>query len=298
LLFASTMAGGLMLVASAKLQNDRRFAISLGLTAMTPNLLLLLGAATTLLIDWQTADLAFDVWTIGLGAAAAIAWALALRARRRAENTRVPWSEALVLAGVAAAGMLFIQLERLVIPHVLSVADLALFGVLAAIAGSLFRVLQMGVGFSLLPRLRSAATVLERRALVAKELRFAIAVAAFGAALVFLLTPPIERWFLEGKYQLSTGLLAAALFSGVGKIAHAFARATATALATPRELALVNAAGWLSAVLALGAAVAAAPWGLIGVVYGIGFGWFAWAGLSFVLVIHHLRLPAGVPAET
>jgi hypothetical protein len=44
--------------------------------------------------------------------------------------------------------------------------------------------------------------------------------------------------------------------------------------------------------------VAAAPWGLTGVVYGIGCGWFAWAGLSFALVIHHLRLPAGVPAET
>lgn len=298
LLFASTMGGGLMLVASAKFQNERRFAISLGLNAMTPNLLLLLGAATTLAVDWQTADLAFDVWTIGLGAAAVIGWALALRERRNAKAGKVPWSEALVLAGVAAAGMLFIQLERLVIPHVLSTADLALFGVLAAIAGSLFRVLQMGVGFSLLPRLRGAATVVERRALLAKELRFAIAVAAFGAALVFLLTPPIERWFLEGKYHLSTSLLAAALFSGIGKIAHAFARATATALATPRELALVNAAGWLSAAIALGAAVAAAPWGLTGVVYGIGFGWFAWAGLSFVLVIHHLRLPAGVPAET
>jgi hypothetical protein len=88
------------------------------------------------------------------------------------------------------------------------------------------------------------------------------------------------------------------LFSGVGKIAHAFARATATALATPRELARVNAAGWLSAALALGAAVAAAPWGLTGVIYGIGLGWFAWAVVSFVLVMNHLRLPAGLPAQT
>jgi hypothetical protein len=60
----------------------------------------------------------------------------------------------------------------------------------------------------------------------------------------------------------------------------------------------VNAAGWLSAALALGGAIAAAPWGLIGVVYGIGFGWFAWAAMSFALVIHHLRLPAGLPAQT
>lgn len=298
LLFASTAAGGLMLIASAKFQNERRFAISLGLTAMAPNLLLLLGAAATIAVDWQTADLAFDVWTIGLGAAAGVGWALALRETRGVRGMAIPWSEALVLAGVSAAGMLFIQLERLVIPHVLTIADLALFGVLAAIAGSIFRVLQMGVGFSLLPRLRGAATVPERRSLLARELKFALAVAAIGSAAVLLLTPPIERLFLDGKYHLSTGLLAAAIFSGIGKIAHAFSRATASALATPRELALVNAAGWLSAALALGGAVAAAPWGLIGVVYGIGIGWFAWAGMSFILVFHHLRLPAGLPAET
>ena len=113
-----------------------------------------------------------------------------------------------------------------------------------------------------------------------------------------MLTPLIERWFLAGKYHLSTGLLVAALFSGIAKIAHAFARATATALATPRELAFVNGAGWLSAALAIGAAVVAAPWGLTGVIYGIGFGWLAWAVMSFAAVMHHLRVPASVAAET
>jgi hypothetical protein len=298
LLAVCTTSGGLMLIASAKFQSERRFAISLGLAAMAPNLLLLAGAVATIAVGWDTVDLAFEILAGGLAAAAGLGWVLVLGERREAKPLAVPWSEACVLAGVSAAGMLFIQLERLVIPHVLSVADLALFGVLGAIAGSLFRLLQMGVGFSLLPRLRSAATVLERRALIARELRFAIVIAAVGAAAIFMLTPPIERWFLAGKYHLSMGLLAAALFSGIGKIAHAFARATATALATPRELARVNAAGWASVALALGAAVAAAPWGLIGVVYAIGFDWFAWAALSFLLVQHHLRLPAGVPAET
>lgn len=298
LLFASTTAGGLMLIASAKFQSERRFVISLGLTAMAPNLLLLAGAVATIAADWQTADLAIEILSFGFAAAAALGWFLVLRERSRARALAVPWSEAFVLAGVSAAGMLFIQLERLVIPYVLTVEDLALFGVLGAIAGSLFRLLQMGVGFSLLPRLRSAATVFQRRALITRELRFAVVIAAVGGAAIFVLTPAIERWFLAGKYHLSTALLAAALFSGIGKIAHAFARATATALATPRELALVNAAGWLSAALALGAAVAAAPWGLTGVVYAIGCGWFAWAALSLVLVVHHLRLPAGLPAES
>jgi hypothetical protein len=299
LLLASTAAGGVMLVAAARFQREQRFGVSLALV-LSPNVLLLLGAIATIAVGSTTADVSFDVLTVGLGLAAGLGWWLVLRERRgaRAGAVAVPWNEALVLAGVSAAGMLFIQLERLVIPHVLTVADLALFGVLGAIAGSLFRLLQMGVGFSLLPRLRSAATVFERRALIARELRFAIVTAAVGGAAILVLAPLVERAFLAGKYELSMGLLVAALFSGVGKIAHAFARATATALATPRELALVNAAGWLSAALALGAAIAAAPWGLTGVIYGIGFGWFVWAVVSFVLVMNHLRLPAGLPAET
>ena len=168
-------------------------------------------------------------------------------------------------------------------------ADLALFGVLGAIAGSIFRLLQMAVGFSLLPRLRAAATILERRQLIARELRFAVVIAALGSAAILALTPPIEHWLLDGKYHLPMALLVAALFSGIAKIAHAFARATATALATPRELKLVSFAGWLSAAFAIGSAVIAAPWGLTGVIYGIGVGWLAWAVMSFVVVSHHFR---------
>jgi len=297
ILLCGTAAGGLMLVASASFQSEQRFGAALALV-QSPNLVLLLGAIATMTTGARTADLSLVVLTAGLALAAAIGWALALRERRGLSTPAgIPWSEALVLAGVSGAVMLFVQLERLVIPHVLSVADLALFGVLAAIAGSLFRLLQMGVGFSLLPRLRAATTVAERRRLIAHELRFAIVISAVGAAGILVLTPLIERWFLDGKYHLSMGLLVAALFSGIAKIAHAFARAAATALATPRELAFVNWAGWLSAAFAVGAAVVAAPWGLTGVVYGIGLGWLAWAVLAFGVVMHHLHQPVDVTAD-
>ena len=298
-LFAGTMGGGIMLVAGARFQSQHRFIESLALV-MSQNFVLLLGAVVTIAAASRSADLAFHILTVGFGVAAAVGWALILRERRepRRKSAGVPWNEALVLAGVSAAYMLFIQLERLVIPHVLSVADLALFGVLAAIAGSVFRILQMGVGFGLLPRLRSAETVLERRQLIARELRFAVVIAVAGAVSVLAFAPLIERWFLAGKYHLSTGLLVAALFSGVAKIAHAFARATVTALASPRELAVVNGAGWISVAVAVGAAIVAAPSGLTGVIYGIGLGWLAWAVASFAVVMHHLRLPASVPAQT
>ncbi len=295
-LLVGTAAGGLMLVAGARFQSQHRFLESLALV-MSQNLVLLIGAVVTIAARSQTADLAFYILTVGLALAAALGWALVLRERGEStgEFAGIPWNEALALAGVSAAGMLFIQLERLVIPHVLTVADLALFGVLGAIAGSVFRVLQMAVGFSLLPRLRSANSVLERRELIARELRFAVVIATAGAICILAFTPLVERWFLAGKYHLSTGLVVAALFSGVAKIAHAFARATATAVATPRELALLNGAGWASATIAVGAAFVAAPWGLAGVIYGVSLGWLTWAIAAFALVMHHLRLPATAP---
>jgi O-antigen/teichoic acid export membrane protein len=296
-LFCGTAAGGLMLVASAGFQSQQRFGIALALV-MSPNVVLLLGALATIATGSHAVDLSFDLLTLGLVLAAGVGWALALRGRRSSAPTQaVPWREAFVLAGVSGAVMLFVQLERLVIPHLLTVADLALFGVLGAIAGSLFRLLQMAVGFSLLPRLRAAGSVFERRELVAGELRFALVISILGAAAILVLTPPIERLFLDGKYHLSIGLLVAALFSGIAKIAHAFARAVATALASPRELAFVNWAGWLSAAFAIGAAAVGSPWGLTGVVYGISLGWLAWAVISFAVVMHHLRLPAGIAAE-
>ncbi|HUQ52205.1 MAG TPA: hypothetical protein VM692_08275 [Gammaproteobacteria bacterium] len=299
LLLGATLAGGLMLAAAAKFQSEQRFTVSLALLN-SPNLLLMLGALATLTVEAKTATLPFAILAVGLALMAGLSWALVLRERRGKTSlaTAIPWGEAFALAGVAAAGMLLIQLERLLIPYVLPLADLALFGVLGAIAGSLFRLLQMGVGFTLLPRLRSAPTVLERRQLIARELRLAVVISAAGAIAILVLTPLIERWLLAGKYHLPLGLVVAVLFSGIAKIAHAFAKAAATALATQRELALVNAAGWFSVALAVGSAVVAARWGLTGVIYGVGVGWLAWAGLSFALVVRHLRVPAGVPAET
>jgi O-antigen/teichoic acid export membrane protein len=298
LLLTATTAGGLLLVAAARFQSEQRFPLALALMA-SPNLLLLLGALATLAANQRTATLPFAILTAGLVLAAGLGWLLVLRERPPNAPTSVviPWSEAFALAGVSAAGMLLIQLERLVIPYVLPLEDLALFGVLGAVAGSLFRLLQMGVGFSLLPRLRSAVTVFERRQLIAHELRLAVVIAIAGATAILVLTPLIERWLLAGKYHLPLGLVLAVLFSGIAKIAHAFAKAAATALATPRELAFVNAAGWISVVLAVGAAVVAARWGLAGVIYGVGTGWLAWALMSFALVVRHLRVPVSVPAE-
>jgi hypothetical protein len=283
-------------VAAARFQSEQRFARALVLN-QSPNIILLLAAGVSLLTRAPGAWLPVLISMAGFAVAATYGWTGLLRERagRPSGRAEFSWSEALAFAGLNASGLLLIQLERLVLPHVLPLADLALYGVVGAIAGSVYRVMQMGVGFSLLPRLRAATTVLERRRLVSHEARLVGGMAVLGSAAIWFFTPLLERWFLAGKYHLAGPLLLAAIVSGIAKIANAFAKATASAMADPRELSLINASGWVSVGLALAGAWIGARWGLTGVIYGVAVGWLARALVTFALVLRHLRLPVSIP---
>ena len=292
-----TMAGGAVLVAGGQFQSEQRFGLSLALN-QSPNIVLLLSAAWVLVAGSRRAETPLAVWTAGFLTAAAVGWALLFRERHAKPHRSVefPWSESLAIAGLAAAGLLLIQLERLLLPYLLPLEDLATYGVLAAIAGSLFRVLQMGVGYSLLPRLRAAPGVLERRRLLYREARLVVVVAALGSLVIFVATPRIEEWFLGGKYHLSAALVLAAVVTGVAKVLNGFAQSAVSALADPRELSVVSVLGWISVGVAALGAVAGARWGLPGVIYGVGLGWVMRASVGLFLAARHLRLPAGAQA--
>ncbi len=299
LLALAIAAGGAMAVAAARLQGELRFGLSLAI-AQSPNLFLILAALLVVLAGGRQASLAVGVSAAGFVIAAWYGWSILLR-ERHAKSDRtceIAWGEALAFAGVNASGLLLVQLDRLIIPHVRPLEDLATFGVLAAIAGSLYRVLQQGVGYSLLPRLRAASGVLERRRLLAHEARMVGAIALLGAAFIWVITPPVERYFLAGKYHLAPSLIAAAIVAGITKILNAFSKASVSALASPRELALINYLGWASVALAIAAGLVGGAWGLAGVIYGVALGWLLRAAAAFYVTARHLRLPAVVPAAT
>src|SRR5918993_5139186 len=125
----------------------------------------------------------------------------------------------------------------------------------------------MGVGYSLLPRLRAAPGVLQRRQLIAREARLVLAIVAIGSATLWIAIPLVERWFLDGKYHLPPALVLAALVTGVIKIMNGFAQSTVSALADARELSILSGLGWAAVVIAVVGAVAGARWGLAGVIY-------------------------------
>jgi len=299
MILVSTMAGGALLVAGGQFQSEQRFGISLAIN-QSPNLILLLSALWVALAGTRGAEAPLLIWTIGFVVTAVGGWWVLFR-ERHAKPTRsvaFPWSEALAIAGLSAAGLLLIQLERLLIPHLLRLHDLATYGVLAAIVGSLFRVLQMGVGYSLLPRLRAAPGVPERRRLIAREARLVLAIVVLGSAAIWIATPEVERWFLGGKYHLSEALVLAALVSGVAKILNGFAQSTVSALADGSELSVVTLLGWVAVAIAVAGAIVGARWGLPGVIYGVGLGWLVRALSALYMTARHLRMPGTAPAVT
>ncbi len=204
LLFISTAAGGALLVAGAKFQSEHRFAISLTLI-QSPNIVLLFAALAVFVLHTTSAWPAILISSAGLVIAAIFGWSVLFRERhgKPQRESGFAWKEALSFAGLEVAGLTLVQLERLVIPHVLPMTEMATFGVLAAIVGSLFRVMQMGVGYTLLPRLRASTTVVQRRKLIAHEAQAGRP--HHGARLrpsSALRRRSSSRTFLRGKYHL------------------------------------------------------------------------------------------------
>jgi O-antigen/teichoic acid export membrane protein len=295
--FVSSVTGAAMAVAGARFQSEQRFGLSLGLT-QSPNFVLLLAAVVVLVAQSDSANLPLLIATLGYVGAAAWGWGLLVRepgfGRERKEE--LVWSEALSLAGMDASGLLLIQLDRLLIARLLSLGELATYGVLAAIVGSLFRVLQLGVGYTLIPRLRVAGSVSERRSLIRREVRLVGALVVGGVLVIWIMTPLVERWLLGGKYHLSVPLIIAALASGVAKVLNAFAKALVTALSEPREVTTVNVFGWISVGVAVAAAAVGARWGLPGVIYGVGLGWLLRAVIGIGISARRLRSAAPLVA--
>ena len=289
LVVAASLAGGATGVAAAEFQRRHRFTLSL-LLLHIPNYALLLAALLAAAFGAADPWLPLLGMTIGYLGAAVYGWRLVLgEPRLTSDAAPVPWREALSLAATNASGSIMGQLDRLIIPYLLPFGSLATYGVLASVAGSLFRVVQRGVGYALLPRLRAAVDVGERRRLLAAEARLVAAVALGGSLVVWVAMPVVEHWLLNDRYHFSHALILATLVAGCAKLLQAFSRAGVTALADARELGLMNLAGWVSLAVSVVGATIGSRWGLAGVIYGVGLGWLVRTAAALVVMQRHLR---------
>jgi hypothetical protein len=188
-------------------------------------------------------------------------------------------------------------LERLVIPRTLSMEDLATFAVVAAIAGSPFRMLQIGVGHTLLPGLRACRTRQDVRRLMKHEGAIVFGAAAASVIAIFIVTPFVADYFLMGRYDITTGLLIAMVLTGLIKVCNGFVSAIVQAFGSTAALAKFNLLTWLGVIAGVACASYGARFGVSGVVYGVGVAWLAMSLAAIILANGALRAWSSTPRD-
>jgi O-antigen/teichoic acid export membrane protein len=289
-LFPSVVAGGATFLAAAHFQSVQRFTLSIFLNQHS-NYLFLIAAVAMVAFGIYSPYFPFLVMLMGYLATAAWAWLEFCKKTLREGRSRqeFPWREALFYAGIQAAGLLLLGMERLLVPKLLTLADLATFGVLSAVALAPFRILELAVGYTLLPRLRATADVATRRTLLAYEAAIVGATGLVASLVVWYLAPPIAALFVGQKYELPSVLLLAAIVAGSIRVAASIPRASATALCSTRQLGYLAVLMWLSVGCSFVGAVVGARWGLVGIIYGVTFGWGFRGVAAACVAARHLR---------
>jgi O-antigen/teichoic acid export membrane protein len=276
---------------AAHFQSQQQFGLSVPFVQAS-NWLLMLIAVIASVCSMTSATLPSDLIALTGLITAAVGWLMI--EKRTAETAPQPvlarlWGEALSLMTINVASSVLLQLERLIIPMVIGIEDLALFGVAASLVGSPFRMLQHAVTFTVVPRLRDASSVVERRRLLRHEFLLCGLVMGPASIVIWLLAPRIAHWLLGGRYDLSTAIIVAMIISGLLKVLSAFGTSVVSALAPDKGLRLLGAASWVCIALAVCLAFAFRPWGLCGVIYAISVGWLVRTAVAFWISLPHLR---------
>jgi O-antigen/teichoic acid export membrane protein len=269
-------------VAGAFFQSRQQFALSLFLTQV-PNWILLCAVPVVLLLHRPDALPALLTTMAGYLVMASIGWRKSFQ-ERHAEGAPLS-SRTLLVEGSAAMGTQvalsgLYQIDRLLIPKLLSIHELADYSIVAALAASPFRMLQTGLAYSLLPRLRACPTREATRLLLRKEAIIALAMGLLAAVGVFVITPWILAELLDNRYAFTPQLLVAFAVVGFVRLWDGIARAVLTALGSARDLYLLNICGWAALGISILSAILLAGSGLTGIVYGVGAGWLTLAVIS------------------
>lgn len=193
------------------------------------------------------------------------------------------WAEGLYGMGVIIAVLVLAQTERLLIPLLLSLEDMAQFGVLAAVVIAPFRMLQLAVGYTLLPRLRKAENLEASRRILRGEAFIAVLVGLVGGLGVFWLGPIVIDLITDGRYALSSTLFLAAIGIGWIRLTQSILVTTVNSLGDREQLRTLNRLGWASLAVAVSAAWLLSANGLIGILLGVGCGWACQAVVAYFL---------------
>jgi O-antigen/teichoic acid export membrane protein len=287
------LAGATAYLGSALLQAQHRFVPSAVVNHATNFTVLLAGLLSLVLLFSDPAP-PFAIVISGSAIAAPLVLSRLWRPpQERRPAVAISWKESLAYAGFVAGALAMQQLDRLVIPRLLSFEALASFSVLAMLVIAPFHVLQLAVEHTLLPRLRHASGPGERRALLRKESLALFGIGIPAGIIAVLIVPPVADLLLAGKYDLGRPLVLAAVVAGLLRVATGLARTTAAALGTTAELARLNLDAWLAVAVGVAGAVLGSRFGLAGAIYGTSLGWASLALVAVRIGVRHVRAPDG-----
>jgi O-antigen/teichoic acid export membrane protein len=289
LLAGATLAAGNNIICGVY-QSRSQLGWAFGL-AQGQNYVLLLLACAALLFPPRSAAAVLTGVVAGYLGANLIGWLRAGRAQQDCAvlDARLIREEGLASVSIGLALQLLWQLERILIPRLTSVSDLATYAALAAIVAAPFRVTQFGVGFTLIDRLRRAPTAAAARAVLRHEIAVGALLVAASVAGVLIAAPVVFHHILHDKYVISPQLMAVTIAVGIVRVAEGFSTASVTALGTARSLARISAMGWVALLVALVAAGVLSRWGLTGIVGGTLLGWLTLWGSGCVLAFTAFR---------
>lgn len=286
----SIWVGGLVVSASGFLRAGGRLGLATWIFTGGNWGLLLIGLLGQI-VEMPTAVVPFGLFLLGQTVIAIIAWSILFRQKGDGAKVGIAWHEAAALVGMAAVGTLALQLERVLIPSLIGLSELALFSVLASVAIFPFRIVTAGLEFSLTPRLQAETDPVRRRALFRRELALILAALVMATIVILLMAPWVANLITGGRYPLTMPLLLAACANGAVKFLQTLPRSILTACGTAGDLSFFNMTGWVGLVLgSIGGAVGTAG-GVAGVVMGVAAGTLVGSVPGFMRARLALRVP-------
>lgn len=285
-------AGCVIATGGAIFRANHRPVPSLALATIASFLLLFAGLIG-LFWTFDRASVPLYIFAGGNVVAAAAGWISIARSHRvpSPERKRIKWREAFSLLGIATLATVSLQLERLIVPVLLDLRDLAQFTVLASVAIFPFRLVTAGLGFALVPRLRAAPDLHTRRRLVRLEVIMISGVLIAASLALLLFAPAVTALVTDDHYTISRWLTFAACLNGSAKVLMALPRSILTACGTEQDIARLNRHGLLWIVLAVGGAAAGVSGGLAGLLIGASVGSVIATIPSIILAIKRLNHP-------
>ncbi len=183
------------------------------------------------------------------------------------------WYKAIALAGILASLLLLNQMGLFIAAGALGMREVGALGLATTLIASPFRLFSHGVGYTLVPRMAACQNETERRKLLLHEFMVAMGVGVPGAIALFLLVPPFVNYIFADEYSISMALTVALIAVGLIRLNTAVVSAAINALAGTKALQVFNLTGWVSAVIAAGAAFLLSDYGATGIVAGVSIGW-------------------------